>query len=112
VLEALHEADPDPDRAEQSVRLDRPDPRRRANQVPLERRRVPCVAVSPLIGGLTVKGPAAGMLQRLQGGTTAAHLANCYPGLIDVLVIGEEDATTPTPFQPRRASSNHAHAHA
>jgi LPPG:FO 2-phospho-L-lactate transferase len=58
----------------------------------LERRRVPCVAVSPLIGGRAVKGPAAGMLQRLQGGTTAAHVAGCYPGLIDVLVIDEADA--------------------
>ena len=58
----------------------------------LERRRVPCVAVSPLIGGLAVKGPAAGMLQRLQGGTTAAHVAGCYPGLIDALVMDEEDA--------------------
>jgi LPPG:FO 2-phospho-L-lactate transferase len=57
----------------------------------LERRRVPCVAVSPLIGGRAVKGPAAEMLQRLQGGTTAAHLAQCYPGLIDVLVIDEAD---------------------
>jgi LPPG:FO 2-phospho-L-lactate transferase len=58
----------------------------------LERRRVPCVAVSPLIGGRAVKGPAASMLQRLQGGTTAAHVASCYPGLIDALVIDEEDA--------------------
>jgi LPPG:FO 2-phospho-L-lactate transferase len=58
----------------------------------LERRRVPCVAVSPLIGGRAVKGPAAEMLQRLQGGTTAAHLAQCYPGLIDVIVIDEADA--------------------
>jgi hypothetical protein len=32
------------------------------------------------------------MLQRLQGGTTAAHLASCYPGLIDALVIDEKDA--------------------
>jgi LPPG:FO 2-phospho-L-lactate transferase len=58
----------------------------------LERRRVPCVAVSPLIDGRAVKGPAAEMLQRLQGGTTAAHVAQCYPGLIDVLVIDEADA--------------------
>jgi LPPG:FO 2-phospho-L-lactate transferase len=58
----------------------------------LERRRVPCVAVSPLIGGRAVKGPAAEMLGRLQGGTTAAHLAQCYPGLIDVLVLDEQDA--------------------
>ena len=45
-----------------------------------------------LIAGRAVKGPAAEMLQRLQGGTTAAHLAQCYPGLIDVLVIDEADA--------------------
>jgi len=58
----------------------------------LERRRVPCVAVSPLIGGQAVKGPAAAMLQRLEGGTTPAHVAHCYAGLIDVLVIDEADA--------------------
>jgi len=58
----------------------------------LERRRVPCVAVSPLIGRQAVKGPAAGMLQRLEGGTSAAHVAQCYPGLIDALVLDEADA--------------------
>jgi LPPG:FO 2-phospho-L-lactate transferase len=58
----------------------------------LERRRVPCVAVSPLIGGKAVKGPAADMLARLEGGTTAAHFAQCYTGLIDALVIDEADA--------------------
>lgn len=58
----------------------------------LERRRVPCVAVSPLIGGRAVKGPAASMLQRLQGGTGPAHVADCYSGLIDALVFDEADA--------------------
>jgi LPPG:FO 2-phospho-L-lactate transferase len=58
----------------------------------LERRRIPCVAVSPLIGGRAVKGPAGAMLERLQGGTTAAHVAQCYPGLVDALVIDEADA--------------------
>jgi len=58
----------------------------------LERRRVPCVAVSPLIGGQAVKGPAAQMLARLEGGTTPAHVAQCYGGLIDALVIDEADA--------------------
>ena len=58
----------------------------------LERRRVPCVAVSPLIGGEAVKGPAAQMLLRLEGGTTPAHVAQCYAGLIDALVIDEADA--------------------
>jgi LPPG:FO 2-phospho-L-lactate transferase len=55
-------------------------------------RRVPSVAVSPLIGGAAVKGPADRMLTRLAGGTTPAHVASCYPGLIDVLVIDEADA--------------------
>jgi LPPG:FO 2-phospho-L-lactate transferase len=57
----------------------------------LERRRVPCVAVSPLIGGRAVKGPADRMLARLAGGTTPAHVASCYEDLIDVLVIDESD---------------------
>jgi LPPG:FO 2-phospho-L-lactate transferase len=58
----------------------------------LERRRVAAVAVSPLIGGRAVKGPADRMLSRLAGGTTPAHVASCYPGLIDALVLDEEDA--------------------
>ena len=53
---------------------------------------VPCVAVSPLIGGKTVKGPADRMLARLAGGTEPAHVAECYAGLIDALVIDEADA--------------------
>ena len=58
----------------------------------LERRRAPAIAVSPLIGGRAVKGPAAAMLARLEGGTSAAHVARCYSGLIDALVFDEADA--------------------
>jgi LPPG:FO 2-phospho-L-lactate transferase len=58
----------------------------------LERRRVPCLAVSPLIGGKAVKGPAAEMLSRLEGGTSPAHVARCYAGLIDAIVIDEADS--------------------
>jgi len=58
----------------------------------LERRRVPCIAVSPLIGGKAVKGPAAEMLSRLEGGTSPAHVARCYAGLIDAIVIDEADS--------------------
>lgn len=58
----------------------------------LVRRRVPCVAVSPLIGGRAVKGPADRMLGRLAGGTGPAAVASCYPDLIDALVIDERDA--------------------
>ena len=55
-------------------------------------RRVPAVAVSPLIGGRAVKGPADRMLARLAGGTSPAHVASRYPGLIDALVVDEADA--------------------
>lgn len=58
----------------------------------LERRRAPCVAVSPLVGGRALKGPADRMLARLAGGTEPARVAGCYRGLIDVLVIDEADA--------------------
>ena len=58
----------------------------------LHARRVPCVAVSPLIGGRAVKGPADRMLARLAGGTSPRHVAGCYDGLIDALVVDEADA--------------------
>jgi LPPG:FO 2-phospho-L-lactate transferase len=58
----------------------------------LEQRRVPAVGISPLIGGRAVKGPADRMLARLAGGTSPAHVARCYDGLIDALVIDEADA--------------------
>ncbi len=44
-------------------------------------RRVPSVAVSPLIGGRSVKGPADRMLNRLAGGTGPAQVTSCYKGL-------------------------------
>jgi LPPG:FO 2-phospho-L-lactate transferase len=63
----------------------------------LEERSVPCVAVSPLVGGRAVKGPADRMLRRLAGGTTPAHVASCYAGLIDALVIDVADAPAELP---------------
>jgi LPPG:FO 2-phospho-L-lactate transferase len=57
----------------------------------LGERTAPCVAISPLIGGRAVKGPADRMLERVAGGTTPAHVAGCYAGLIDVLVVDEAD---------------------
>jgi LPPG:FO 2-phospho-L-lactate transferase len=55
-------------------------------------RRVRCVAVSPLVGGRAVKGPADRMLSRMAGGTAPKHVTDCYEGLIDALVIDESDA--------------------
>jgi LPPG:FO 2-phospho-L-lactate transferase len=57
----------------------------------LSARGAPCVAVSPLVGGRAVKGPADRMLSRMAGDTTPRALAGLYAGLIDVLVIDESD---------------------
>jgi LPPG:FO 2-phospho-L-lactate transferase len=58
----------------------------------IERRRAPCVAVSPLIAGKAVRGPADRMLARLAGGTGPQQVTDCYKGLIDALVVDEADA--------------------
>jgi LPPG:FO 2-phospho-L-lactate transferase len=63
----------------------------RALLAALDTRRVPAVAVSPLIGGRAVKGPADAMMTRLAGGTSPQQVADCYKGLIDALVIDEAD---------------------
>jgi LPPG:FO 2-phospho-L-lactate transferase len=57
----------------------------------IERRRVRCVAVSPLAGGKAFSGPLDRMLSRMAGGTTPSHVADRYAGLIDALVIDEAD---------------------
>jgi len=58
----------------------------------LEGRSAPVVAVSPLIAGQAVRGPAARMLGRLRGGTGPQQVTDCYEGLLDALVIDEADA--------------------
>ena len=58
----------------------------------VEARRDRVVAVSPLIGGRAVKGPADAMFTSLAGGTRAAQVADCYQGLIGALVLDEADA--------------------
>ena len=64
----------------------------RAIREAIERRRAPAVAVSPLIGGEAVRGPAARMLRRLRGGTGPAQVTDCYKRLVDALVVDEADA--------------------
>jgi LPPG:FO 2-phospho-L-lactate transferase len=57
----------------------------------LRHRRVPCVAVSPLIGGKAVKGPLAKMMAELGFEPTPCAIAQRYDGLIDGLVIHTAD---------------------
>lgn len=68
----------------------------------VERKRTPVVAVSPVIGGKAVKGPADQMLERLAGGTSPAHVARCYPGLLDALVIDQADTDGAEALEPVR----------
>jgi LPPG:FO 2-phospho-L-lactate transferase len=63
-------------------------------------RSAPAVAVSPLIGGRAVKGPADRMLRRLAGGTGPEHVASCYKGLIDALVYDESDGEVELDVRP------------
>ena len=65
----------------------------------LESRTVRSVAVSPLVGGKAVKGPADRMLSRMAGGTSPGHVASCYEGLIDVLVIDRSDSPADAPVE-------------
>ena len=58
----------------------------------LASRKVRSIAVSPLVGGRAVKGPLDRMLTRMAGGTSPQHVAGCYPGLVDALVIDRADA--------------------
>ncbi len=58
----------------------------------LERRGVPRVAVSPIIGGKAVKGPAAKMMAELGYEVSSLSVARKYAGFIDAMVIDREDA--------------------
>ena len=58
----------------------------------LRARNVPVVAVSPIIGGAAVKGPAAKMMRELGREVSAAAVAAYYRGLAHGVVIDEADA--------------------
>lgn len=58
---------------------------------------VPVIAVSPIVAGRAVKGPAAKMMTELglpvDAGSVARHYSTRYPGLVDTFVIDTADAT-------------------
>ncbi len=57
----------------------------------LEQRRAPLVAVSPIIAGKALKGPAAEVMRGLGHDPSAAGVAEVYGGLLDGLVIDTVD---------------------
>ena len=54
-------------------------------------RKVPVVAVSPIIGDAAVKGPAAKIMREFGHAPSATTIARLYSGLADGLVIDERD---------------------
>ena len=57
----------------------------------------PIIAVSPIVAGMAIKGPAAKMMAELGMPVTALavaeHYAEQYPGLLNTFVIDQSDAT-------------------
>lgn len=58
----------------------------------LENRAAPLVAVSPIVGGRAIKGPAAKMMAELGLDISPLGIARHYGSLLDGLVIDEQDA--------------------
>jgi LPPG:FO 2-phospho-L-lactate transferase len=52
---------------------------------------VPKVAVSPIVGGRALKGPADRMLASLSHEVSAVGVARMYEGIVDGMVIDEVD---------------------
>lgn len=53
---------------------------------------LPIIAVSPIVGGIAIKGPAAKMMAELDMPASAAAVARHYDGLIDGFVLDHTDA--------------------
>jgi LPPG:FO 2-phospho-L-lactate transferase len=58
----------------------------------LVRARAPILAVSPLIGGAAVKGPAAKIMQELGLEVSPLEIARGYRDFLDLMLIDEQDA--------------------
>ena len=50
------------------------------------------VAVSPIVGGQAIKGPAAKMMEELKMDVSCVGVAKQYAGLCDVFVIDRVDS--------------------
>jgi len=59
----------------------------------LHERRVPCVAVSPIVGGRALKGPADRMLRELGYDASAEAVARLYADFLDGFVLDVADAS-------------------
>jgi LPPG:FO 2-phospho-L-lactate transferase len=72
-----------------------------AIRVALEQCEAPVIAVTPIIGGKAIKGPAAKMMAELGLEVSVASVAGRYVGLIDGFIVDATDAL-PQPEPPIR----------
>jgi LPPG:FO 2-phospho-L-lactate transferase len=64
----------------------------------IQQSKAPVLAVTPIIGGKAIKGPAAKMMTELGLNVSAAGVARRYVGLIDAFVVDQADpAPEPLP---------------
>jgi LPPG:FO 2-phospho-L-lactate transferase len=52
---------------------------------------VPIICVSPIVGGIAIKGPAAKMMRELEIPSTAVAVAGHYAGFVDTMVLDSSD---------------------
>lgn len=64
----------------------------------------PVVAVSPFVAGAVVKGPTERFMQALGRPSTAAGVASLYAGLIDAMVVDQDDPDPPPAEIPTLAA--------
>ena len=70
------------------------------------RRTVPVVAISPIVGGAAIKGPAAKMMRELGAAPSALGIAAHYGRSVDAWVIDRADAAL---AEPMRAAGHAVH---
>lgn len=64
----------------------------------LSARRVPIIAVSPIVGGRALKGPAAKIMREVGKEPSSLEVARFYHGLIDALVLDHADSALSAPI--------------
>ncbi|MGD9538814.1 MAG: 2-phospho-L-lactate transferase [Alphaproteobacteria bacterium] len=64
----------------------------------IERSKALRVAISPIVGGRTIKGPAADMMHTMGHDPSIAGVATLYRGLMDAFVVDERDRDAALPL--------------
>jgi LPPG:FO 2-phospho-L-lactate transferase len=71
----------------------------------IEEAGAPVIAVSPLVGGRSMKGPTEEFLRAVGRPVSAAGVASLYEGLLDAMVLDEGDPEPPTDVRVLKCST-------